>query len=165
LNEERVGCIIKDYSVIKIQLETIVNCSQHRGPIQPWLLLSFKPLHVVELFLTFIYILFFQVVERQTRPDDFLREDQAALLERNRHGDLICQRCMKEMNGLEEQVAHKDKEIQYYKRALSDKNQEIRRLKNMNMPQNPQSRPWYPEEDILGAHPSHGENRTPSGLY
>lgn len=112
----------------------------------------------------YIYILFFQVVERQTRPDDFLREDQEALLERNPHGDLTCQRCMKEMNGLEEQVAHKDKEIQYYKRALSDKNQEIRRLKNMNMPQNPQSRLWYPEEDILGARPSQGENRTPSGL-
>ncbi|XP_011000167.1 PREDICTED: uncharacterized protein LOC105107814 [Populus euphratica] len=105
-----------------------------------------------------------KVVERQTRPDDFLREDQEALLERNPHGDLPCQCCLKEMNGLKEQAAHKDKEIQYYKKALSYKDQEIRWLKNMNMPQNPQGRPCYPEEDILGAHPSHGENRTPSGL-
>ncbi|KAG6747370.1 hypothetical protein POTOM_049773 [Populus tomentosa] len=102
--------------------------------------------------------------KKVTRPDDFLREDQEALLERNPHGDLTCQCCMKEMRGLEEQVAHKDREIQYYKGLLSSKDQEIRRLEKMNMPQNPQSRPWYPEEDILGAHPSHGENRTPSGL-
>ncbi|KAL9375772.1 hypothetical protein Peur_032651 [Populus x canadensis] len=92
------------------------------------------------------------------------KKDQEALQERNPQGDLTCQRCLKEMNGLEEQIAHKDKEIQYYKRALSYKDQEIRRLENMNRPQNPQSRPWYPEEDILGARPSHGENRTPSGL-
>ncbi|KAJ6676271.1 hypothetical protein OIU85_009547 [Salix viminalis] len=101
-----------------------------------------------------VHTLLFQVVERQTWADDSSREDQEALLETNLHGD-PCQCCKKEMSGLEDEVAHKDKEIHYLNKLLSSKDEEIRRLKDMKTPQQyPQGSPRFAEQDVLGARSS-----------